>query len=334
MSGEPGGDSRGTDPVAGARRTGRRAGRRAAGGADPHGRARGLRRGGWWAHGRRPGVRGPYRAAAGAAARRRRSSASSSTTTPSARRSWAGSRLRCRPWRSWPGRPSSAVAGAAPDARSSASWALLWGASRFYAALDYAFTRIFHGTRQRNEIRADAPWPRPRRRCWSRCRLGRPRGARPGAVARRLSCPAASTEGSGRSPVPVVVLLFVRAAGRVTGSCRRSGCPRGPGCAPRSSWVSCSRRSPRSSCSSRRCDQGGRDLRDVRGRVRPAGVALDQLQPAARRWGVDPGARAGARSRGGPASPGGAEAGSGSVSPGGCRSGGRIGRSPTATGRS
>jgi hypothetical protein len=29
---------------------------------------------------------------------------------------------------------------------------LLWGASRFYAALDYAFTRIFHGSRQRNEI--------------------------------------------------------------------------------------------------------------------------------------------------------------------------------------
>jgi membrane protein len=29
---------------------------------------------------------------------------------------------------------------------------LLWGASRFYAALDYAFTKIFHGTRQRNEI--------------------------------------------------------------------------------------------------------------------------------------------------------------------------------------
>ena len=29
---------------------------------------------------------------------------------------------------------------------------LLWGASRFYAALDYAFTRIFQGTRQRNEV--------------------------------------------------------------------------------------------------------------------------------------------------------------------------------------
>src|SRR5450759_1928991 len=29
---------------------------------------------------------------------------------------------------------------------------LLWGASRFYAALDYAFARIFHGTRRRNEI--------------------------------------------------------------------------------------------------------------------------------------------------------------------------------------
>ena len=29
---------------------------------------------------------------------------------------------------------------------------LLWGASRFYAALDYAFTRIFHGARRRNEI--------------------------------------------------------------------------------------------------------------------------------------------------------------------------------------
>jgi membrane protein len=29
---------------------------------------------------------------------------------------------------------------------------LLWGASRFYASLDYAFTRIFHGARRRNEI--------------------------------------------------------------------------------------------------------------------------------------------------------------------------------------
>ena len=29
---------------------------------------------------------------------------------------------------------------------------LLWGASRFYAALDYAFTRIFHGAKHRNEI--------------------------------------------------------------------------------------------------------------------------------------------------------------------------------------
>lgn len=29
---------------------------------------------------------------------------------------------------------------------------LLWGASRFYAALDYAFSRIFRGTRHRNEI--------------------------------------------------------------------------------------------------------------------------------------------------------------------------------------
>jgi membrane protein len=29
---------------------------------------------------------------------------------------------------------------------------LLWGASRFYAALDYAFTRVFHSARPRNEI--------------------------------------------------------------------------------------------------------------------------------------------------------------------------------------
>lgn len=29
---------------------------------------------------------------------------------------------------------------------------LLWGASRFYAALDYAFTRVFHTSRTRNEI--------------------------------------------------------------------------------------------------------------------------------------------------------------------------------------
>jgi YihY family inner membrane protein len=29
---------------------------------------------------------------------------------------------------------------------------LLWGASRFYAALDYAFSRIFRGTRRRNEV--------------------------------------------------------------------------------------------------------------------------------------------------------------------------------------
>ncbi len=29
---------------------------------------------------------------------------------------------------------------------------LLWGASRFYAAIDYAFTRIFHDARRRNEI--------------------------------------------------------------------------------------------------------------------------------------------------------------------------------------
>jgi membrane protein len=29
---------------------------------------------------------------------------------------------------------------------------LLWGASRFYAALDYAFARIFHDARRRNEI--------------------------------------------------------------------------------------------------------------------------------------------------------------------------------------
>jgi membrane protein len=30
--------------------------------------------------------------------------------------------------------------------------ALLWGSSRFYAALDLAFSRIFHGSRRRNEI--------------------------------------------------------------------------------------------------------------------------------------------------------------------------------------
>jgi YihY family inner membrane protein len=30
--------------------------------------------------------------------------------------------------------------------------ALLWGSSRFYAALDSAFSRIFHGSRRRNEI--------------------------------------------------------------------------------------------------------------------------------------------------------------------------------------
>ncbi len=29
---------------------------------------------------------------------------------------------------------------------------LLWGASRFYASLDYAFTRVFHSSRPRNEI--------------------------------------------------------------------------------------------------------------------------------------------------------------------------------------
>ncbi|HYO42370.1 MAG TPA: YihY/virulence factor BrkB family protein [Candidatus Limnocylindrales bacterium] len=29
---------------------------------------------------------------------------------------------------------------------------LLWGASRFYAALDYTFARIFHGARRRNEV--------------------------------------------------------------------------------------------------------------------------------------------------------------------------------------
>jgi membrane protein len=29
---------------------------------------------------------------------------------------------------------------------------LLWGASRFYSSLDYAFTRIFHNARRRNEI--------------------------------------------------------------------------------------------------------------------------------------------------------------------------------------
>ena len=29
---------------------------------------------------------------------------------------------------------------------------LLWGASRFYAALDYSFTRVFHTSRARNEI--------------------------------------------------------------------------------------------------------------------------------------------------------------------------------------
>jgi membrane protein len=29
---------------------------------------------------------------------------------------------------------------------------LLWGASRFYSSLDYAFTRIFHGARRRNEL--------------------------------------------------------------------------------------------------------------------------------------------------------------------------------------
>jgi membrane protein len=29
---------------------------------------------------------------------------------------------------------------------------LIWGSSRFYAALDYSFTRIFHGGRKRNEV--------------------------------------------------------------------------------------------------------------------------------------------------------------------------------------
>jgi YihY family inner membrane protein len=33
-----------------------------------------------------------------------------------------------------------------------AALGLLWGSSRFYAALDYAFTRIFHDGRKRNEI--------------------------------------------------------------------------------------------------------------------------------------------------------------------------------------
>ena len=42
-------------------------------------------------------------------------------------------------------------AGAVP-AGAIAFVALLWGASRFYAALDYAFSRIFHDARRRNEI--------------------------------------------------------------------------------------------------------------------------------------------------------------------------------------
>ena len=34
---------------------------------------------------------------------------------------------------------------------------LLWGSSRFYAALDYAFTRIFQDGRKRNEIERTRP---------------------------------------------------------------------------------------------------------------------------------------------------------------------------------
>ena len=29
---------------------------------------------------------------------------------------------------------------------------LLWGSSRFYAALDYAFSQVFHTSRARNEV--------------------------------------------------------------------------------------------------------------------------------------------------------------------------------------
>jgi membrane protein len=45
----------------------------------------------------------------------------------------------------------SVSAGAVPTGIV-AALGLLWGSSRFYAALDYAFTRIFHEGRKRNEI--------------------------------------------------------------------------------------------------------------------------------------------------------------------------------------
>jgi membrane protein len=45
----------------------------------------------------------------------------------------------------------SVAAGAVPTSII-ALLGLLWGASRFYASLDYAFSRIFHGARRRNEV--------------------------------------------------------------------------------------------------------------------------------------------------------------------------------------
>jgi membrane protein len=45
----------------------------------------------------------------------------------------------------------SVAAGAVPTTIV-AFLALLWGSARFYAALDYAFSRVFHSGRQRNEV--------------------------------------------------------------------------------------------------------------------------------------------------------------------------------------
>ena len=45
----------------------------------------------------------------------------------------------------------SVAAGAVPTSII-ALLGLLWGSSRFYASLDYAFSRIFHGARRRNEV--------------------------------------------------------------------------------------------------------------------------------------------------------------------------------------
>ena len=156
----------------------------------------------------------------------------------------------------------SVAAGAVPTTII-ALLGLLWGSSRFYASLDYAFSRVFHSARRRNEVERTL-----RGVVVTFLFVGLPIAALLAAsIASWLldfapdqerveGLPEHSCSWRRRSAPSCCSWPPCRWS---TATCPRSECRPGRSCGPRSSWASRSPRSPSCSRSSRRgCSDGWR----------------------------------------------------------------------------